>query len=533
MTEFDVIILGAGLAGLACARRLKEKNSVLSILILEGRNRVGGRTLTDSNFKDTAVDIGGQWIGPTQHLALELAKSLGLELEDQIWFEESGVSGSLCSGTSVELTDSERAELAAVSAKLEALAATVTGPPHWQQNSPEIKALDSLSVHDYLRSIIVHENVLHELQMLVQTVLAVDTSSLSAMYLLFVLRACGGLAALGDGPNGAQKWKVLGGAQQLSLLMLEQLQSQQHLEVRLGCAATAVTAERQGYRVQYRSEKAEAPHCSARGRQVVVALPPPLWSDLAFTPALPASKAALAAGMVRGCAIKIIMVFDRAFWERAGVSGRGPDAEVSPVLEKCGLVANLFPARVAGCPALVGLITGETATGRYMALTADQRRAAVAAQLKVFFQLSADLVFASAAGANNEDSELGGDPDATSSGDSGSVQGLYFVDKVWCSGHLEDDSASTRAEASFNSGCFAAVMPPGLCLAHGDDIRTPLIHPHPHPSAGSDPGSTPSVHFACTELSPRWPGYFEGALESGYQAAACIVHQLEQHKNES
>ena len=72
----DVIVVGAGLSGLAAARRLVRRGA--SVAVLEARSRVGGRTYT-VNREGTFIDVGGQFIGPTQHRIIALAKALGVK----------------------------------------------------------------------------------------------------------------------------------------------------------------------------------------------------------------------------------------------------------------------------------------------------------------------------------------------------------------------------------------------------------------------------------------------------------------------
>ena len=78
MDSVDVVVVGAGLAGLSAARDLQRAGR--SVRVLEARDRVGGRTLNHT-FKDgTIVELGGQWIGPTQTRALAYAEELGVGL---------------------------------------------------------------------------------------------------------------------------------------------------------------------------------------------------------------------------------------------------------------------------------------------------------------------------------------------------------------------------------------------------------------------------------------------------------------------
>ena len=59
----DVVVVGAGLAGLVAARDLVAAGA--EVVVLEARDRVGGRTLTLPAADGTLIDHGGQWIGFT------------------------------------------------------------------------------------------------------------------------------------------------------------------------------------------------------------------------------------------------------------------------------------------------------------------------------------------------------------------------------------------------------------------------------------------------------------------------------------
>src|SRR5918998_891696 len=74
----DVVVVGAGLAGLTAARDLLAAG--LSVIVLEARNRVGGRLLNHTLEGGAIVELGGQWVGPTQDRVLALAEDLGVGL---------------------------------------------------------------------------------------------------------------------------------------------------------------------------------------------------------------------------------------------------------------------------------------------------------------------------------------------------------------------------------------------------------------------------------------------------------------------
>lgn len=77
MTESDVVVVGAGLAGLTAAQAIRAAGR--SVTVLEARDRVAGRNLGHRPADGTPVEMGGRWIGPTQTEMLELIAELGLE----------------------------------------------------------------------------------------------------------------------------------------------------------------------------------------------------------------------------------------------------------------------------------------------------------------------------------------------------------------------------------------------------------------------------------------------------------------------
>ncbi|WP_051021052.1 FAD-dependent oxidoreductase [Synechococcus sp. PCC 6312] len=57
---WDVIVIGAGVAGLAAARILQDQGQ--RVLVLEGRNRIGGRVWTNRSLDGLPLDLGASWI---------------------------------------------------------------------------------------------------------------------------------------------------------------------------------------------------------------------------------------------------------------------------------------------------------------------------------------------------------------------------------------------------------------------------------------------------------------------------------------
>ena len=76
----QVIVVGAGVAGVVAARRLADRG--IDVVVLEGRDRVGGRLWSHRMPNGEIVELGGEWISTTQRAVMGLANELGLELID-------------------------------------------------------------------------------------------------------------------------------------------------------------------------------------------------------------------------------------------------------------------------------------------------------------------------------------------------------------------------------------------------------------------------------------------------------------------
>jgi monoamine oxidase len=149
----DVVVLGAGLAGLAAARDLTRGGA--DVVVLEARERVGGRVEAATLADGRRVQLGGEVIGHAHVAYRDLAGELGLTIEPSYVNEPGEISWGLDDGVHVGddipwMTDAERADLARVDAEFERLAATVDPAAPWDH--PDARRLDGLSVGEWLRS---------------------------------------------------------------------------------------------------------------------------------------------------------------------------------------------------------------------------------------------------------------------------------------------------------------------------------------------------------------------------------------------
>src|SRR6201996_4325053 len=77
--EADIVVIGAGAAGIAAARRIQAANR--KVIVVEAASQVGGRCLTDSTSFDVPFDRGARWMhNPDPNPIIKLARAAGLEI---------------------------------------------------------------------------------------------------------------------------------------------------------------------------------------------------------------------------------------------------------------------------------------------------------------------------------------------------------------------------------------------------------------------------------------------------------------------
>ena len=312
----DIAIVGAGLAGLSAAKALTEAGR--SVAVLEAQDRVGGRTLNHTFGDGTVIEIGGQWVGPTQDRLYALAAELGVE-HYPTW--EGGENllhrdGRLVrySGEGFGLPPHVMAELGLAQWRLDRLAGSVPLEAPW--SAPKADRLDGETAASWIRRNVRTALGRAFMRVVIEAVFSAEPEDISMLHFLFYLHSGGSLDLLTRTGGGAQESRFVGGSQLISIRLAERLGDQ---VVRLGRPVRAIGQGEGGTVVSGEWGSLEA-------GEVVVAVAPAVIGRIAFDPPLSGRRAHLYARMPPGYVIKCTARYERPFWRDAGLSGQAGSA---------------------------------------------------------------------------------------------------------------------------------------------------------------------------------------------------------------
>jgi monoamine oxidase len=414
MHDCDVVVVGAGLGGLTAARELSGAG--LDVLVLEARDRVGGRTLSQSvgEHPEDIVELGGQWIGPTQHEILSLAQDLGIETypthaTGKNLFEDDRGKVKRYRGTvpmlgPLVMLDYGRADL-----KLKRLIKKVDPDAPWETEGAE--RLDEQSFATWIRRAAKTKTAREALTTAIRAVFSVEPADVSLLHVLFYAAAAGGWDDLLDTEGGAQQDRLVGGTQQLSVRMAEELGDR----VQLSAPVHSIRSDADGVVAR-----------DSRARRAIVALPPALAGRIDYDPPLPGPRDQLTQRMPMGSVIKCMAVYEEPFWRQDGLSGQA--------------ISLPGPAQVVfdntppnGSPGLIAFLEGTDAR-ELAGIPEAARRDAVLRGFQRFFGRRA-------------------------------AHPVLYVEKDW--------SAEPHSR-----GCYAGVLGPGAWTAYGRLLREPIGRIH-------------------------------------------------------
>lgn len=415
-TQRDVIIIGAGLAGLTAARNLRVAGR--SVVVLEARDRVGGRTLSQQLGEDM-IDLGAQWVGPQQKRILAMAEGFGVKtfaqydrgrkvLEDK--------KGSI--RDYADFLDSmsivSKLELARTISRFDQMAAEI--PPDGPWVTQYAEKWDSITVEAWMRRNVFMPGSRMMVEAITRTVFAAEPREISFLFFLFYLHAGKGFEVLADIRGGAQQDRFAGGAQQISEKLAEPLGDSLVLEA----PVRAIEQTDGGVRVI--SDRGDYAASAS-----IVAIPPTLAGRIAYSPDLPPQRDRLTQSMPMGSVIKCIAAYETPFWRDRGLSGEA-FSEIAPL----SVVFDDSPDD-ASQGALVGFFAGDAAR-EFTGGDPEKRKKVVLDCLARYFGPQ-------------------------------TAEPVAYADQDW------------PAE-TWSRGCYVGIMPPGVMTSVGKALREPCGRIH-------------------------------------------------------
>jgi putrescine oxidase len=311
VTDFDVVVVGAGVTGLTVANRLHAAGR--SVLVLEARDRVGGRLLTE-DVEGVRLEVGGQWVSPDQSALLALIDELDLEMYsryragDSIYIGRDGVRRTF-EGEKFPVSDTTAAEVERLVKELDGLAARMDPLEPWEH--PDAEALDRISFAAWLAEQTDDPEARDNVGLYCgPAMLTKPAHSFSALSAVLMAASAGGFSHLVDADFILDR-RVVGGLQRVPLALASRLPEG---TVHLDEAVTKIEWTEGGATVF-------TGRGSYHGRNVVLAVPPTLVSRVQYLPALPPVQAQMRQHISFGLVIKLHITYETPFWRDLGLSG--------------------------------------------------------------------------------------------------------------------------------------------------------------------------------------------------------------------
>jgi monoamine oxidase len=410
MSEVDVAIVGAGFAGLAAADLLVRRGR--RVVVLEARDRVGGRVST-VEVGGTPIDLGGQWLGPTQDRMYALCRRFGAEVYPMYTaggnvLRLAGKNRSYRGHIPFRTPPFTLANLGWVLARLEMLSRRIPLEAPWE--APGAAALDQQTLGDWVRRNIPDRHAQAIVRVGIEAVFAADADEVSLLHALFYMRSGGGFDALTRSDRGAQQDRISGGIQPIAEALADGIRA----------AGSTVELDRLVERIEQSLDGVAIG--DLRARFAIVALPPPLAAEIDYTPDLSTERRGLLTSTPMGAVIKCVAIYPRPYWRDRSLSG-------SSIADEGPVHATFDASPKSGSPGvMLGFIEGPTAR-RLAKASEGERRAQVLACFERAFG-----------------------PEAR--------EPMHYVDRAW-------------TEEPFSRGCYAALFPPGVWTRYGRALRRP------------------------------------------------------------
>jgi monoamine oxidase len=412
----DVVVVGAGMAGLTAARELQRAGR--EVLVLEARDRVGGRTLSKTLDNGVVIDLGGQWVAPTQKRVMQLVDEFKIDIfktytvgDSMLFFDGEVIrrSGSFPFKDKESLDDIRQCM-----EKLEVLAASVPLDAPWTH--PDAVRLDNITFAQWVEESTTTDFARFFFNWYAPAVFSVNSSELSALHAAFYFGAAGGVALVTSTEGGGQDSRFHQGFQELSIRLAKEL-------------GDAVCLSHPVNSIEQTESKVivHTDHMTVEADRVVVAMPPTLTGRIRYKPPMPAARDALIQRMPMGTAIKTMIRYSAPFWREMGLSGM--------VISQADIPQLIFDNSPddGSCGILLLFCEGGAARQWGERDSKDREVAMMDVLVKCFGERAREYE--------------------------------EIIEKYW-------------VEEEFSRGCYAGTMPPGVWTTLGESLRKPVGRIH-------------------------------------------------------
>ena len=457
----DVAVVGGGFAGLTAAYRVMRGGR--SVILLEARDRVGGRVFNHEIGGGEISEAGGTFIGPTQNRIKALGDTMGV-----------GTFPTYNDGDNVYIADGERStysdqsalgtappdplvigDLATVVLRLDEMSKEVPVDAPW--TSARAGEYDGQTLDTWIKQ---NTNPVSQqrfdklVRAATRPIFGTEPSEISLLFTLFYIAASGDEQNPGtfernfNTRDGAQEQRFVGGSQLVATKVARALGRRVVLsspvrQIRNGARGVSIVSDR----------------INVRAKRVIVAVPPALCGRIGYAPDLPPERDSLHQRLPMGTLGKVAAVYEKPFWREKGLNGTALNTD--------GFVNATFDdSPPDGSPGVVFGFIGGDKHREFFAKSADERRAAALEDLSDAFGPEA------------------GNP-------------TEYFETNW------------PAER-WSRGGPVGVAGPGVYTAVGPALRKPVGR----------------IHWAGTETSTYWNGYMDGAARSGERTAREVLDQL-------
>ncbi|XP_048652349.1 amine oxidase [flavin-containing] A [Marmota marmota marmota] len=487
---FDVVVIGGGISGLAAAKLLSEHE--VNVLVLEARDRVGGRTYTVRNEHVNWVDVGGAYVGPTQNRILRLSKELGLQtykvnINERLVQYVKGKTYPFRGAFPPVWNPLAYLDYNNLWRTMDNMGKEIPADAPWQ--APHAEEWDKMTMKDLIDKICWTKTARQFASLFVNINVTSEPHEVSALWFLWYVKQCGGTTRIFSVTNGGQERKFVGGSGQVSERIMELLGDR----VKLSHPVTYI--DQSGANITIETLNHECYEC----RYVISAIPPTLTAKIHFKPELPSERNQLIQRLPMGAIIKCMMYYKDAFWKKKDYCGcmiiEDEEAPISITLDDTKPDGSL--------PAIMGMITNHNPKG-------------IANPIEEQFNLEVGecpgphCIYSVPIGYYFLNNLFGSffffffnrkrkicELYAKVLGSEEALQPVHYEEKNWC-------------EEQYSGGCYTAYFPPGIMTQYGRVIRQPVGR----------------IYFAGTETATHWSGYMEGAVEAGERAAREVLNAL-------